>query len=69
MGEQVEGLEHDADAAADLVGVDSGSGDVLAVEQDRARVDGVEQIDATEDGRLSAATGPDQAHDLVLVDG
>jgi len=34
--EQVEGLEDDADLAADLVDVDPGVGDVLALQRDHA---------------------------------
>ena len=66
--EQVVRLEHDADAAADLVGVDARVGDVLAVEVDRAVVDRLEQVDAAQQRRLAGAGRADERDDLVLVD-
>ena len=46
-----------------------GAGDLLAVEQDAAAVDRVEQVDAAQERRLAGAARADEAHDLVLVDG
>ena len=69
MREQVERLEDDADSASDVVRVDAASRDVVTVEQDLPGIDWIEQVDTTQQGRLSAAAGADQTHDLVLVDG
>ena len=69
VGEQVERLEHDADAAPHRVGVGAAAGDLHAVEQDAAAVDRLEQVDAAQQGRLAGAARADEAHDLVLVDG
>ena len=44
-------------------------GDRLAVDDDRARLDALEQVEAAQQRRLARAGGADQADDLVLVDG
>ena len=67
MGEQVEGLEHHPEPAADRDRVDARVGDHLAVEQDVAVVDLLEQIDAAQQRRLARAGGADQRDGLVLV--
>ena len=68
MREEVVGLEDDPDPAADPVHVDAARGDLLAVDDDAARVDRLEQVDAAQEGRLARAGGADQADDLVLRD-
>ena len=49
----------------------SSPGSVMSspVEQDAPVVDRLEQVDAAQQRRLARARGPDEAHDLVLVDG
>ena len=42
------------------------AGDLLAGDDDPAGVDGLEQVDAAQEGRLARARGADQADDLVL---
>ena len=66
--EEVVRLEHDPDLAADAVDVDAARGDLLAVDDDPAGVDPLEQVDAAEQRRLARARRADQAHDLVLRD-
>src|SRR5262249_48020379 len=60
--------EDDADPASDAVGVDAVRRHVLAGDEDPARVDGLEQVDAAEQRRLAGARRADQADDLVLGD-
>jgi hypothetical protein len=67
--EQVVGLEHHAEPAADLVGVDPRIGDVLAVEEHLPVVDGLEQAGAAQQGGLARARAADQRHHLVLAHG
>jgi len=55
MREEVVGLKHDPDAASYVVCVDARIGDVLAVEMDRAVVDGLEEVDAAQQRRLAGA--------------
>jgi hypothetical protein len=67
--EEVVGLEDEAEAAADADGVDGGVGDHLAVEEDVAVVDLLEQVDAAQQRRLARARGADQGHRFVLAHG
>src|SRR5207342_2535875 len=48
--------------------IDPAGGDLLALDEHPAGVDGLEQVDAAKQGRLAGTGGPDQADDLVLVD-
>ena len=66
--EQVEGLEHEPEPAADLDRVAVRVGDHPPVEQDVAVVDVVEQVDAAQQRRLAGAGGADQRDRLVLAD-
>ena len=65
--EEVERLEHDPDPPPHPVDVDATSGDLLAADDDPARVDGLEEIDASEQRRFARSRSPDQANDLVLA--
>ena len=56
-------------APPDAVDVDARRGDLLALDDDPAGVDRLEQVDAPQEGRLPRAGRADQAHDLVLGDG
>ena len=67
--EQVERLEHDADAPTSVVGVELGVRDVHAVEKDLAVVDRLEEVDAAEEGRLARTRGPDHRQDFVGGEG
>ena len=66
MREEVERLEHDPDPAPDDVDVDAAPRDLLAADEDPARVDRLEQVDAAQQRRLPGARRADQADDLVL---
>ena len=66
--EQVVGLEDEPEPAADRDRVDRGVGDHLAVEEDVAVVDLLEQVDAAQQRRLARARGADQRDRLVLAD-
>ena len=66
--EEVVGLEDDAELAPDADGVDGGVGDHLAVEEDVAVVDVLEEVDAAKERRLARARRADQRHRLVLGD-
>ena len=66
--EQVVGLEDEAEPAAHANGVDRRVGDHLAVEEDVAVVDLLEQVDAAQQGRLARAGGADHRDGLVLGD-
>ena len=66
--EEVVGLEDEAEPAADRDRVDRGVGDHLAVEEDVAVVDLLQQVDAAQQGGLARARGADQRHRLVLGD-
>ena len=68
MREQIEALEHDADPAADRIGVAAGLGDVVTVEQDRPVVDRLEQVHAPQQRALAGARGANQADHLRLAD-
>jgi hypothetical protein len=65
VGKEVEGLKDDADARADWLWIEAGFGDVLAVEIDRAVVDGLQQVHAAQERRLARARRPDQADHLA----
>ena len=67
--EQVVRLEDDPDLAPERVHVDLAVRDLLAVDDDAAAVDGLEQVHAAQQRRLAGAGGADQAHDLVLLHG
>ena len=69
VGEEVERLEHDADAPTSVVGVELGVGDVNPVEQDLAVVDRLEEVDAAEQGGLPRPRRPHHGHDLVGGEG
>ena len=66
--EQVERLEHDPDPPPDPVDVDALGGDLLALDDDPAGIDRLEQVDAAQERRLAAARRADEADDLVLGD-
>ena len=66
--EQVVGLEDEPEPAPDPDRVDRGIGDHLAVEEDVAVVDLLEQVDAAQERRLARAGGADQRDRLVLGD-
>ncbi len=68
MREEVERLEDDADAASNAVDVDAARRDLVAVHEDAAAVDRLEQIDAAQQCRLARTRGADQADDVVLGD-
>ena len=67
--EEVVGLEDEPEAAADPDRVDRRVGDHLAVEEDVAVVDLLQQVDAAQQGRLARAGGADQRHRFVFADG
>ncbi len=66
--EQVEALEHHADALAQAVHVHVLGGEVLAVEPDVALVGGLEEVDATQQGGLAGARRADDGDDLARHD-
>ena len=68
MGEEVVRLEDDPDPAADRVDVDVPRRDLRSADEDPARLDRLEEVDAAQKRRLARAGRPDQADDLVLVD-
>ena len=68
MREEVEGLEDEAEPAAHRDRLDRGVGDHLAVEEDVAVVDLLEQVDAPQQRRLAGSRGADQGNRLVLAD-
>ena len=67
--EEVVGLEHEREPAANRHGLDRRVGDHLPVEEDVAVVDVLQQVDAAQDRGLARAGGADQRHGLVLVNG
>ena len=67
--EQVKALEHHADVLAQLVDVAALGREVLAVEPDVARVRGLEQVEAAQEGRLARTRGADDGDDLAGIDG
>src|SRR5438093_55939 len=64
--EEVVGLEDDADPPPHAVDVDAPARDLDSLDDDPARVDGLEQVHAPQERRLARARGADQADDLVL---
>ena len=66
--EEVVRLEDDPDPAPDPVDVDAPCRDLLALDDDPAGVDRLEQVDTAQERRLPGAGGADQADDLVLGD-
>ncbi len=68
MGEEIEGLEHDADFAPQFVHVDARPRHSVALKHDLAAVNGLQSIDAAKQGGLAAARRTDEADDLVLLD-
>ena len=64
--EQVVGLEDDADASADPVQVDAACRDLRPAQEDPAGVDGLQQVDATQQRALARPRRSDEAHHLVL---
>ena len=68
MREEVVGLEDDADLLAQRVDVDLVVGDALAVDDDLALLDALEQVEAAQERRLAGAGRADQADDVVLGD-
>ena len=67
--EQVKALEHHADVLAEFIDIAALGRKVLAVEPDVARVRGLEQIEAAQEGRLARARGADNGDDLAGVNG
>ena len=67
--EQVKALEHHADVLAEFIDIAALGRKVLAVEPDVARVRGLEQVEATQEGRLARARGADNGDDLAGVNG
>src|SRR5205085_9712352 len=66
--EEVERLEDDPDPLPDAIDVHAAPSDLLAADDDPARVDGLDQVDAAKQRGLAGPRGADQADDLVLVD-
>ena len=69
VGEEVEALEHHADLGAQLGERLALLGQRLAVERDRALVDGLEPVDGAAQGRLAGAGRADHDDDLAALDG
>ena len=69
MREQLEVLEHHADARAQLGQVGLGVGDRDAVDDDVALLEGLERVDGLDQRRLARARGPADDDDLALLDG
>ena len=67
--EQVEALEHHADVLAQLVDVAALGREILAVEPDVTRVRSLEQVEATQQRRLTRARGADDGDDLAGANG
>jgi hypothetical protein len=66
--EQVELLEHHADAAPDGVDVHVQVGDLDALDVDVALGRHLQQVHAAQQRRLAGARGPDHAHHLAGLD-
>ena len=69
MREKVEMLEHHAHLAAVFVDVLLGFCDVGAIEENFSRCGDFEQVQAPEEGGLSASGRTDHDNDIALVDG
>src|SRR5581483_2999502 len=65
MREQVELLEDDADPLAHRGHVDAAPGDLLALEEDAAAVERLEQVDAAQQRALAAAAAADDHEHLA----
>jgi hypothetical protein len=66
--EEVEVLEDHPDAPTNGIGVEAGKADVDTIEQDRSVVDGLQQIDAPQQGALSRSGGSDERDHLARGD-
>ena len=69
VGEEVEGLEHHPDVGSQLGQRLALLGQLLPVDGDRARLDGLQPVDRPAQGGLARARRPEHHHDLALVDG
>ena len=67
--EQVKALEHHTDVLTQFVNVAALGREILAVEPDVARVRGLEQVEAAQEGRLARTRGADDGDDLAGVNG
>ena len=67
--EQVKALEHHADVLAEFIDIAALGREVLAMEPDMARVRGLEQVEAAQEGRLTRARGADDGDDLAGING
>jgi hypothetical protein len=65
--EKVETLKHHAHAAPDGDGVHPRIGHHDPVERDRSGIDGLQQVDAAQQGGLSTTAGTDETQHLVLA--
>src|SRR5262249_26542959 len=65
---EVEGLEDDPDAAADIIYVHAGRSDLTAAHEDPTRIDRFDQVDAAKKRRLSRTAGADETNHLVFGD-
>lgn len=68
MRKQIETLKDDADAATDGVWVETDRSDFGVVEQDRSVVNSLEQVDATQQGRLARTACTDKRDNFTGVD-
>ncbi len=68
MRKEVELLEDDPDPLADRRHVGALARDLLALEEDAAGLDRLEQVDAAQEGALAAAARADDGEDLAQVD-
>ena len=68
MGEEVERLEDHADVGTQLRECRALLGQLLAVDRDRARVDGLEAVDRAAERRLARPARPDDDDDLAAID-
>src|SRR6266568_6368644 len=68
MREQVELLEDDSDPLPDAVDLDTLARDLLALEEDPAGVDRLEQVDAAQQRALAAAAGADHDKHFARID-
>jgi hypothetical protein len=68
VGEQVEGLVHDADGAADAVHVHASCRYLLSFHHDTPGIYGLDEVDAPEQRGLARAGRPDQTNHLVRRD-
>ena len=71
MGEEVVGLEDDAHASAHGIQISANGGHVnrpitVRIEQDRARVDDFQPVDAPQQGRLPGSGRTNEGYDFML---